>query len=48
MILDKQEHRELLMELIDNSVFKGNSAELVTELKKAIIEAEVQIKDNKE
>ena len=41
MTLDKEDHRTILLELIDKSAFPGKFAEDVAELKKAIASAKV-------
>lgn len=47
MTLDKPEHREVLLELLDKAQFIGAHAELVVELKQAIREATVAKKARK-
>ncbi len=39
MTLDKEEHREILLQLISKGVFPGEFAESVVELKKSVREA---------
>ena len=36
MILDKEEHRTILLELIDRAVFQGSALDIILELKNAI------------
>lgn len=39
MVLDKEEHREILLQLISKAAFPGEFAEVVVELKTSIREA---------
>ncbi len=39
MIIDREEHRDALLQLIDGSSFPGRSVDLVYELKQAILGA---------
>jgi len=43
--LDKEEHRTILLELINKSAFPGQFAETVAELKAALSAADVQPPD---
>jgi len=42
MILDKEEHRQILIELISKATFSGEFAEKVVELKEALKNATVE------
>ena len=42
MTLDKEEHRMILLQLIDKSAFPGQFAEAVVELKEALKKAKVE------
>jgi hypothetical protein len=42
MTLDKEDHRTILLELINKAVFPGQFAETVVELKAAIANAETK------
>jgi len=44
MILDSEEQRKLLLDLISAIAFHGDQVEKVYELKKAILEAEIKAK----
>lgn len=41
MTLDKEDHRALLLELMNRAAFPGQIAEMVVELKVAIVKAEI-------
>jgi hypothetical protein len=41
MTLDKEDHRTILLELINKAAFPGQFAETVVELKTALVAAEV-------
>lgn len=41
MILDKEEHRAALLELINHATFSGSNVDLVYELKRSILSAAV-------
>lgn len=43
MILDKEEHRKIFYDLLENAAFHGRDAERVVEIKKAITEATVAV-----
>ncbi len=47
MVLDKEIHRKLLLEILDRAIFKGEIVNEVYELKKAILTAEVRHLDDK-
>jgi hypothetical protein len=42
MTLDKEEHRTILLELINKNAFPGQFAEQVVELKASLVAAEVR------
>lgn len=42
MILDKEIHREALLQMLAQSTFPGNVVDVVYELKQAILAAQVQ------
>ena len=48
MTLDKEEHRTILLELINKSAFPGQFAETVVELKAAIASAEIEASEPKD
>ncbi|MCJ2009210.1 hypothetical protein [Methylobacterium sp. J-092] len=41
MVLDKEDHRDLLLEMVNGARIPGSMAEIVADLKKALIEAAV-------
>lgn len=41
MTLDKDEHKQILLQLIDKATFPGEFAEAVVELKKSVREASI-------
>lgn len=45
MILDKEDHRKLLLEIIGKSHFPGTILEAVLELKQAVVTAKISEKD---
>jgi len=42
MILDKKEHKEIFLELINKASFQGESVEVVFELKQAVQSAQIR------
>ena len=42
MIIDKKEHKEILLQMINTTNFPGNTLEIALELKNAIIEADIK------
>ena len=42
MIFDKEEHKELTIQMINRTNFLGNILETVLEFKKAVLEAEIK------
>ena len=46
MILDKEQHRKFLLELINSSSFTGNIIEQIIELKQSVINAKVDKKQD--
>ncbi|MDG9783885.1 hypothetical protein [Metapseudomonas otitidis] len=42
MILDKEEHRQLILTLIDKAQFPGSILDHIVEFKKAVTEAKIQ------
>lgn len=43
MILDKEDHRTILLELLNKSAFPGQFAEDVVDLKRSVREAAVEV-----
>lgn len=41
MVVDKPQHKQILLELINNMTFKGEFAEVIVELKKSISDAKI-------
>lgn len=42
MVLDKEEHRTVLLELIDHAAIQGSAVEVVFAIKRALREARVE------
>ena len=46
MILDKEQHRKFLLELINTSSFTGNIIEQIIELKQSVMNAKIEKKQD--
>lgn len=47
MILDKEDHRKFLLELINTASFVGSIVEQIVELKESLINAKIEEKSDK-
>lgn len=47
MIFDRQEHKDIVLHLLENSNFSGKIIELVLELRKAVLEAKIELPKKK-
>ena len=47
MVIDRAQHKQILIELINNMTFKGEFADVIVELRQAIFSASVEKNDKK-